>query len=136
MPDGDAQLMASVPDNSYDWVHSSHCLEHMRDAKEALSNWYRILKPGRYLVALFPDWELYEGKVWPSRFNPDHKQRFSLTVKEDGVTDPRDILPEGADLVRCTLLENTMPDYRIEGMDYSVLPGCEPAIELVLRKPE
>src|SRR5437867_5758022 len=39
VPDGDAQLMAGVPDNSYDFVYSSHCLEHMRDVTQALTNW-------------------------------------------------------------------------------------------------
>ena len=29
LPDGDAQLMSNVPDDSYDFVHSSHCLEHL-----------------------------------------------------------------------------------------------------------
>ena len=29
--DGDAKDMASVPDNTYDFVHSSHCLEHLTD---------------------------------------------------------------------------------------------------------
>ena len=28
-PDGDAQYLAGVADDSYDFLHSSHCLEHM-----------------------------------------------------------------------------------------------------------
>ena len=46
MADGDAELMESVEDNSFDFVHSSHCLEHMRSPDIALDNWIRILKPG------------------------------------------------------------------------------------------
>ena len=42
--DGDAQLMEGISDDSYDFLHSSHCLEHMRDVDEALSNWIRIVK--------------------------------------------------------------------------------------------
>ncbi|MBF0461497.1 MAG: methyltransferase domain-containing protein, partial [Magnetococcales bacterium] len=42
LQDGDAQLMAGVADEAYDFVHSSHCLEHMRDVDEALHNWIRI----------------------------------------------------------------------------------------------
>ena len=55
-----AELMASVADNTYDFVHSSHCLEHMRDPARAMHNWLRILKPGGHLVCLVPDEDLYE----------------------------------------------------------------------------
>jgi SAM-dependent methyltransferase len=76
--DGDAQLMAGVPDASYDFVYSSHCLEHMRDVRMALRNWVRILKPGGILYVVVPDFEIYEKSSWPSRFNQDHKASFSI----------------------------------------------------------
>lgn len=78
LPDGDAQLMAGVPDALYDFVHSSHCLEHMRDPYEALRNWWRILKPGGHLIVMVPDEDLYEQGVWPSTFNSDHKRTFTI----------------------------------------------------------
>ena len=78
MPDGDAELMESVEDNSFDFVHSSHCLEHMRSPDIALDNWIRILKPGGYLVCLIPDEDLYEQGVFPSTFNLDHKHTFTI----------------------------------------------------------
>ena len=46
LDDGDAQFLAGVPDGSFDFVHSSHCLEHLRDPGEALGNWVRVTKPG------------------------------------------------------------------------------------------
>src|SRR5689334_10588480 len=55
LKDGDAQLLESVADNSLDFVHSSHCLEHMRDPLEALQNWLRVLKPGGHAVVTVPD---------------------------------------------------------------------------------
>ena len=36
MPQGDAQYLASLADNSFDFVHSSHTLEHMVDPVVAL----------------------------------------------------------------------------------------------------
>jgi len=81
LPDGDAQLMESVADATFDFVHSSHCLEHMRDPKEALENWLRILKPGGHLVCLIPDEDLYEQGVFPSTFNTDHKHTFTIFKK-------------------------------------------------------
>jgi len=47
---GDAQYLQTIPDNSFDFVHSSHCLEHMIDVPVALSNWLRVLKPEGYLI--------------------------------------------------------------------------------------
>jgi ubiquinone/menaquinone biosynthesis C-methylase UbiE len=80
-PDGDALYLAGVPDESYDFVYSSHCLEHMPDVKLALTNWIRILRPGGILYVVVPDFELYEKDSWPSRYNSDHKASFSLSAR-------------------------------------------------------
>ncbi|MGC5376479.1 methyltransferase domain-containing protein, partial [Salmonella enterica] len=48
--DGDATFMESVADNTYDYVHASHILEHIENPYLALRNWLRILKPGGYLI--------------------------------------------------------------------------------------
>jgi SAM-dependent methyltransferase len=78
--DGDALYMAAIEDESYDFVYSSHCLEHMPDVRLALRNWVRILKTGGILYVVVPDFSLYEKKCWPSRYNPDHKASFSLDL--------------------------------------------------------
>ena len=77
-PDGDAQMMAGVADNTYDFVHSSHCLEHMRDPYETFDNWLRICKPGGHIITTIPDEDLYEQGVWPSTHNPDHKMSWTI----------------------------------------------------------
>jgi predicted SAM-dependent methyltransferase len=79
MPDGDAQYLASIDDNTFDFAHSSHCLEHMRQWDIALSHWTRVVRPGGYLIITIPDWRMYEHRKWPSRFNSDHKWAFSMT---------------------------------------------------------
>lgn len=78
LADGDAQYLASIPDDSLDFVHSSHCLEHMVDPAIALRNWIRVLKPGGHLICLIPDEDMYEQGVWPSTFNDDHKHTFTI----------------------------------------------------------
>ena len=80
--DGDALYMEGVPDESYDFVYSSHCLEHMPEVQLALTNWVRILRPGGILYLVVPDFELYEKRQWPSRFNSDHKASFSLSIRQ------------------------------------------------------
>src|SRR5438477_4987759 len=76
--DGDAQLMAGVPEDEFDFVHSSHCLEHLHDPKAALVRWVRIVRPGGFLIVTVPDEDLYEKGHWPSRYNVDHKWTFTV----------------------------------------------------------
>lgn len=78
LADGDAMLMEGVPDETYDFVYSSHCLEHLRDVRLALKNWVRILKTGGFLYFVVPDYALFEGYQWPSKYNGDHKHSFSM----------------------------------------------------------
>lgn len=78
---GDAKDLAKIPDQFYDFVYSSHCLEHLTDPAEAFRNWWRVLKPGGYLMVVVPDEDLYEQGVFPSRFNNDHK--FTFTISKD-----------------------------------------------------
>lgn len=75
---GDAQYLESIADNTYDFVHSSHCFEHMVDPYTTLDNWIRVTKPGGYLIITVPEETLYEHGEWPSKFNGDHKWSFSI----------------------------------------------------------
>jgi hypothetical protein len=81
---GDAQFLQGVPDEHYDFVHSSHCLEHMADPAMALASWFRVVRPGGHLVVVVPDEDLYEQAQWPSTFNGDHKHRPAPGVRFPG----------------------------------------------------
>ncbi len=75
--DGDAQLLAGAADASYDFVYSSHTLEDLKDPGLALGNWWRVLRPGGFLILYVPHRDLYEKKTrLPSRFNDDHRHFF------------------------------------------------------------
>jgi SAM-dependent methyltransferase len=88
---GDAQLLKVVKDSSYDFVYSSHTLEHMVDPVVALRNWWRLVKPGGYLILYIPHRDLYEKKPkLPSRWNLDHKHFFLLD--RDELPDTKGIL--------------------------------------------
>jgi SAM-dependent methyltransferase len=79
---GDAQhLLNHKKPSSFDFVHSSHCLEHMHNPKDALASWWAALKPDGYMVLVVPDEDLYEQHLWPSKYNPDHKATFTLKNK-------------------------------------------------------
>jgi SAM-dependent methyltransferase len=82
LQDGDAQFMAGVEDNTFDFVHSSHCLEHTHDPYEAFENWLRITKPGGHIITTIPDEDIYEQGIFPSTFNPDHKTTWTISKSE------------------------------------------------------
>jgi SAM-dependent methyltransferase len=117
------------PAESQDAVFSSHCLEHIDDYRQALSEWYRVLKIGGYLIIAVPHQYLYERKpTLPSIFNPDHKRLYT----------PQSLLRE---------IEDSIPidGYRLrslrdndEDFDYTIAPSEHARgmyeIELVLQK--
>lgn len=139
LADGDAELLATLDDESFDFVHSSHCLEHMRDPYRALGSWWRVLKPGGHLVVIVPDEDLYEQGVWPSTFNGDHK--FTFTIHKARSWSPVSVnvdeliatLPENHRTLKLTLLDQTFL-YNAVRIDQTGSLVGECAIEFVLRK--
>ncbi len=89
---GDAQLLRGLEDASFDFVYSSHLLEHLPDCELSLQNWWQVLKPGGYLLLYLPHRDLYEKKKQlPSRFNHDHEHFFM--PEEDEAPDTIGIRP-------------------------------------------
>jgi SAM-dependent methyltransferase len=139
---GDAQLLANVEDDSFDFVYSSHCLEHLRDPYEAIASWVRVVKPGGHLIITVPDEDLYEQGHWPSRFNTDHKVTFTI----DKATSWSPVSLNVVDLVRSVRaraqplrIELIDHGYRRalagqQDFDHTKTPVAEASIELVLRK--
>jgi SAM-dependent methyltransferase len=80
---GDAQeILDYLSANTFDCVHSSHSLEHMKDVPKALEQWWQLVKPGGAMVIVVPDEDLYEQGVWPSLFNRDHSATFRLNKRD------------------------------------------------------
>jgi SAM-dependent methyltransferase len=80
---GDAHYLKGLKDSSFDFVYSSHLLEHLADPETALRNWWKVLKKGGYLILYVPHRDLFEKKkTLPSSSNPEHK-RFFLPYKDE-----------------------------------------------------
>lgn len=77
--DGDANVITKYVHDTFDFVYSSHCLEHMHEPRKAVLEWWKLVKVGGHLFFTVPDEDLYEQGVFPSRFNPDHKVTFTLS---------------------------------------------------------
>jgi len=60
---------------SMDFVFSSHLLEHIVNAKEALKEWYRVIKDNGYLILYLPHKDHYPN-VGQEGANPDHKADY------------------------------------------------------------
>ena len=78
---GDANRILDFVDRQFDFVYASHCLEHMRDPREAIGQWWQLVKAGGVLFVIVPDEDLYEQGFWPSRFNRDHKWTFTIAKR-------------------------------------------------------
>lgn len=137
--DGDAQFLEGVGDGSLDFVHSSHCLEHLVDPAEGLRNWFRVVREGGYLVITVPDEDLYEQGMFPSTFNHDHKWTFTIfktkswSERSLNLLDLVSVLGPAADVVK---LEQLSANYRFElpRFDQTLTPVAECGIELIIRK--
>lgn len=80
---GDAQnILSHFNSETFDCVHSSHSLEHMRDVPKALEQWWQLVKPGGVMIIVVPDEDLYEQGVWPSLFNSEHVATFRFNKSE------------------------------------------------------
>lgn len=137
--DGDAQFLKNVENGSLDFVHSSHCLEHLVDPAEGLRNWLRVVREGGYLVITVPDEDLYEQGVFPSTFNRDHKWTFTIykinswSLHSLNVLDMVRDLGAEAELMK---IEQLSSSYRFElpRFDQTLSPIAECGIELIIRK--
>ena len=139
LPDGDAQFMWSAKDETYDFVHSSHCLEHLNDAHIGLKNWIRVTKKNGHLVIVIPDEDLYEQGVFPSTFNGDHKCTFTINKKESwnktSSINVFDLLSaqENIKICKIELLDATFR-YGRERFDQTFHSFGDCAIEIILQK--
>jgi SAM-dependent methyltransferase len=79
---GDANYITRYLSEEFDYVYSSHCLEHMHKPKEALLEWWKLVRLGGHIFFIVPDEDLYEQGVFPSRFNPDHKATFTISKQK------------------------------------------------------
>ncbi len=139
--DGDAACITEHRSpSSYDFVYSSHCLEHLPDPGKALRQWGDLVKPGGYLAVVVPDEDLYEQSHWPSRHNAGHQWTFTIHKPAGQSWSPRSL-----NVVQLSL--ESLPDFRLlslriadSGYDYSLKQvdqtarGAEAAIEFVLQK--
>lgn len=67
-------------DNHFDMITNWHVIEHCRDVKETLSEWYRVLKPGGIMILETPDSTYLKAQIMGTRYRkfwpPEHLYTF------------------------------------------------------------
>jgi SAM-dependent methyltransferase len=128
--DGDANRITKYVSDTFDFVYSSHCLEHMHDPPRALAEWWKLVKPGGVMMVIVPDEDLYEQGVFPSRFNSDHKATFTIAKSRSWSPKSHNVL----DLAR-TLPDSELLDIRLQdvGYDRSLMTAGERPLRPVFR---
>lgn len=67
----DVKNLTFAKDREYDYVFSSHTLEHLKeDPMEVIEEWLRVIRLGGYLILYLPDMSYYTEP------NPEHFQSF------------------------------------------------------------
>ena len=140
--DGDAQRITEYrKKEQYDFVYSSNCIEHIEDPFLALKEWYSLVKEGGYLIFTVPDEDLYEQQVFPSQWNVDHLNTF--TIYKERSWSPRsvnifDLVKSLGDCDICKIqLVDSNYDYSKKYIDQTAKEkkkGVEACIEVVVRK--
>lgn len=118
LEDGDANHIGKYVSETFDFVHSSHCLEHMHNPKEALRGWWDLVRPGGHLILIVPDEDLYEQGVFPSRFNVDHKATFTISKARSWSPVSHNLLDLVSELPSSRVLKLQLQDH---GYDRSLL---------------
>jgi ADP-heptose:LPS heptosyltransferase/predicted SAM-dependent methyltransferase len=71
----DCRDLSLFADATFDYIFSSHFLEHVADPQAVLKNWWRKLKVGGVLILYLPHKDFYPNIGQPGA-NKDHKHDF------------------------------------------------------------
>lgn len=132
---GDAETCEPLLDERFDFVYSSHCLEHLNSPWAGMRNWLRICKKGGFVVMAVPHEIYYEKNTWPSLYNGDHKYSFRL---EDKTSMPTSINIRNmismydVDIIKCDLVLNNFDFSRF--WEDQTLGDAICQIEVVIQK--
>lgn len=101
---GNAETLKGLnPEEKFDFVYSSHTLEHMCDPWTTMKIWFDRVKKNGYLIIYIPHRDLFEKKKeLPSNWNSDHKYFYMPEKHEKPYT-----------LGMRQLIQESLKDYKI-----------------------
>lgn len=108
---GDANHILKYVATKFDFVFSSHCLEHMYDPQSTIQEWWQLVKPGGVLIVIVPDEDLYEQGMFPSVFNFDHKHTFTISKHQSWSSKSINMFDLASSLPNGTIERLTLQDH-------------------------
>jgi len=88
----DGSCLSSVADASYDFVLSSHNLEHFANPVKALKEWQRVTRPNGALILVLPDYRRTFDHVRTPTPVPHMMDDYYRNVGEDDTTHVAEVL--------------------------------------------
>lgn len=88
----EASNLRAIPTASYDFVLSSHCLEHLANPIRGLHEWLRVIRDDGVLILLLPHMEQTFDHHRPVTSMNHLLEDFSSEVEEDDLTHLEEIL--------------------------------------------
>jgi len=82
----EATHLDGIPDGAYDFVLSSHCLEHLANPIAALREWARVTRDGGHLLLILPDPRATFDHRRPLTTINHLRQDFARNTGEDDLT--------------------------------------------------
>jgi ubiquinone/menaquinone biosynthesis C-methylase UbiE len=88
----DATNLNLIPDSKYDFIISSHCLEHIANPLKAIEEWIRVIKKGGFILLLLPDKDYCFDHDRPITEFSHLIEDFQNNTTEDDLTHLNEIL--------------------------------------------
>lgn len=88
----EGSALTSVADNSYDFVLSSHNLEHFANPLKSLKEWKRVTRPSGALILVLPDYRRTFDHLRPLTPVDHMLQDYIQNVGEDDATHVSEVL--------------------------------------------
>jgi SAM-dependent methyltransferase len=135
--DGDANHITEYIKDKFNWVFSSHVLEHMNDPYQAIQEWFKLVAPEGRLIVTVPDEDLYEQGMFPSKYNKDHKWTFTISKEKSWSPKSVNIKDLVATLdgeVEEITLQDKGYDYSLKGVDQTAQRGAMAQIMFIVRR--
>jgi len=84
--------LSVIKDDTYDFILSSHSLEHMANPLKAMKEWLRVLKKGGVILAILPDKRYTFDHKRPTTTLGHLKDDYKNDTQEDDLTHVDEIL--------------------------------------------
>lgn len=88
----DGSDLSEIKDEQYDFLLSSHNLEHIANPLKAIKEWVRVLKPGGYILLILPDKNYTFDRKRPYTTFEHIKLDLENNIGEDDLTHLPEIL--------------------------------------------